>query len=110
MRALIAGPLTAVGGFQRNVAVFKPSPEVNLFGSGMGVRSVATAVSSGLLAVLLPPTPVVRLSYVRTQPIDVVVGQSGTFKAPVFGSTSKMLFRKIVWPALTTGAAGSGTK
>src|SRR6266481_1131269 len=107
MRALIAGPLTAVGGFQRNVAVFKPSPEVNLFGSGIGVRSVAMALSKGRACVLFAAN---RLSYVRTQPIDVGVAQSGTFKAPVFGSTSKMLFRKIVWPPLTTGLAGSGTK
>src|SRR5437764_9262739 len=107
MRALIAGPLTAVGGFQRNVAVFKPSPEVNLFGNGIGVKSVAMAESSGRPDKLFAAN---RLSYVRTQPIDVDVAQTGTFKAPVFGSTSKILFRKIVWPPLTTGAPGSGTK
>src|SRR5216684_2428545 len=107
MRALIAGPLTAVGGFQRNVPVFNPSPEVNLFGSGIGGRSAATAESSGRDSELFAAN---RLSYVRTQPIDVGVAQSGTFRAPVLGSTSKMEFRKIVWPPLITGFAGSGTK
>src|SRR6266571_1122581 len=107
MRELMAGPLTAVGGFQRNVPVFKPSPEVNLFGSGIGVRSAATAESSGRDSELFAAN---RLSYVRTQPRDVGDAQSGTFKAPVFGSTSKMEFRKIVWVPLTTGLRGSGTK
>ena len=56
MRAVIAGPLTAVGGFHRKAAVFKPSIPVvevpKLLGKGTGVNSAATAVSSGLPRVL----------------------------------------------------------
>src|SRR5260370_12518695 len=104
MRALIAGPLTAVGGFHKKAAVFRPSIPVaaveKLFGRGIGLRIAAMVESSVRPAVLFDA---LRMSYVRTQPIEVGVAHSGTFKAPVLGSTSKMEFRKIVWPPLMTG-------
>src|SRR5712691_251773 len=90
MRAAMAGPLTAVGGFHRNAPVFRPSPDEKLLGSGNGLMIAATAASSGLDCWLLPVGPGVRVSQVRTQPIEVGVAQSGTFNAPVPGSTSKM--------------------
>ena len=108
MRALIAGPRTAVGGFQTKVAVFKPSPAAErLFGLGYAVNSDATVASSVFPVVLLLP---VLMSYVRTQRSDVAVAQSGTTKAPVLGFTSRGELRVIVVPAITNGFAESGTK
>ena len=94
MRALIAGPRTAVGGLHENEAVFKPSPTAEkLFGLGYAVNSEATVESSDLPAVLLVP---VLMSYVRIQRRPVVgVGQSGTTGTPVLGFTSSGEFRRI---------------
>src|SRR5215212_7011588 len=108
MRALIAGPLIAVGGFHRNVAVFRPSPAAaKLFGEGYAVRRPATVVSMTL------PTGTLRGSlmlYVRTQRSDVGVAHNGTTSAPVFGSTSNVELRVMVLVPITSGLAGSGTK
>src|SRR2546421_7187007 len=108
MRALIAGPRTAVGGLHENEAVFKPSPTAEkLFGLGYAVNSEATVESSALPAVLLVP---VFVSYVRTQRSEVAVAQSGTTNAPVLGFTSSGELRKIKVVPMTNGLAGSGTK
>ena len=108
MRALIAGPRTAVGGLHENEAVFKPSPTAEkLFGLGYAVNSEATVESSALPAVLLVP---VFMSYVRTQRSDVAVAQSGTTNAPVLGFTNRGELRKIKVVPMTNGFAGSGTK
>src|SRR5260221_464878 len=65
MRALIAGPRTAVGGFQTKLAVFKPSPAAEkLFGIGIGESNAPTFASSVFPVVLLVP---VLMSYVRTE-------------------------------------------
>src|SRR5205085_6632578 len=96
------------GGFHRNVAVFNPSPEVKLFGSGNRLRRFATAGSSGLFDPLLPAA---RVSYVRTQPTLAAVGQRGTSKAPVLGSTNNGELRRIgLLPPILSGLFGSGTK
>ena len=93
------------------MAEFKPSPAAaKLFGIGYAFRSVATVASSGLAAVLLPPTPVVRMSYVLTQRSEVAVAHSGTNKAPVLGFTSRVELRVMVLPPMTSALAGSGTK
>src|SRR2546425_13128413 len=109
MRALIAGPRTAVGGLHENEAVFKPSPTVEkLFGLGYAVNSEATVESSALPAVLLVP---VLMSYVRIQRRPVVgVGQSGTTRAPLVGFTNSGELRRIKVVPMTSGLAGSGTK
>src|SRR2546422_6107383 len=108
MRALIAGPRTAVGGLHANVAVFKPSPVTpKLFGSGIGLRIAATVASSVLPAVLFPEA---LRSYVRTQRSDVAVAHTGTTNAPVPEFTSKGELRVIVVVPMTNGLAGSGTK
>src|SRR6266567_3478968 len=106
MRALIAGPRTAVGGFQRKLAVFKPSPAAEkLFGVGIGESNDATVASSVFPVVLLVP---VLMSYVRTQRRDVAVAQSGTTNAPVLGFNSSGELHVIVVPAMTNGFAESG--
>src|SRR3989442_11778595 len=108
MRALIAGPRTAVGGFQTKLAVFKPSPAAEkLFGIGIGESNDPTVASSVRPSVLLLP---VLMSYERTQRRDVAVAQSGTTNAPVPGFTSRGELRVIVVPAITNGFAESGTK
>src|SRR5437899_13099007 len=99
MRALIAGPRTAVGGFQTKVAVFKPSPAAEkVFGLGYAVNSDATVASSVFPVVLLLP---VLMSYVRTQRSDVAVAQSGTTTAPERGFTSSGEFRASVVSSIT---------
>src|SRR6266853_2442374 len=108
MRALIAGPRTAVGGFQTKLAVFKPSPAAEkLFGIGIGESNAPTVASSVFPVVLLVP---VLMSYVRTQRSEVAVAQSGTTNAPVLGFTSRGELRVIVVVPMTSGLAGSGTK
>src|SRR6266581_6133421 len=111
MRAAIAGPLTAVGGFHKKAAVFRPSPELKLFGKGNGLISVPTAVSRVRPPMLFTLVVAERMSYVRMQRRPVVgVGHSGTSNAPVPASTSRGLLRVIVLPLITRGLAGSGTK
>src|SRR6266852_5494119 len=108
MRALIAGPRTAVGGFQTKLAVFKPSPAAEkLFGIGIGESNAPTVASSVFPVVLLVA---VLMSYVRTQRSDVAVAQSGTTNAPVPGFTRSGELRTIVVPAITNGFVESGTK
>src|SRR6266404_8205203 len=91
MRAAMAGPRTCVGGFHKKAAVFKPSPEAKLFGSGNGCRIVATAEST-----VFPPTLFVeeRLSYARMQFLSVSLAQFRTpgARTPVVRSTSRTLF------------------
>src|SRR5258708_31812788 len=111
MRAAIAGPLTAVGGFHKKAAVFRPSPELKLFGKGNGLVSAPTAASRVRPPMLFRLVVTERMSYVRIQRIPVVgVGQRGTSSAPVLESTSSGLLRVIVVPLMTSGLAGSGTK
>src|SRR5260370_10428802 len=108
MRALIAGPRTAVGGFQTKLAVFKPSPAAEkLFGVGIGESNDPTVASSVRPSVLLLP---VLMSYVRTQRRDVAVAQSGTTNAPVPGFTSSGELRTIFVPPIMRSLFGSGTK
>src|SRR6266849_298476 len=108
MRALIAGPRTAVGGFQTKLALFKPSPAAEkLFGIGIGESNAPTVASSVFPVVLLLP---VLMSYVRTQRRDVAVAQSGTTNAPVLAFTNSGELRVIVVPAINKGFAESGTK
>src|SRR6185369_14277255 len=98
-RALIAGPLIAVGGFQRNVAVFRPSPAAaKLFGDGYDVSRPPTTLSIDLPAVLLSGS---LMLYVRMQRSDVDVAQRGTSSAPVLGFTSSVELRVIVVPPMT---------
>src|SRR5438132_12422490 len=100
MRALIAGPRTAVGGLHENEAVFKPSPTFEkLFGIGYAVNSEATVESSALAAVLLVSA---LMTYVRIQRRPVVgVGQRGTTMPPDVGFTSRGVLRKITVVPMT---------
>src|SRR6185503_7879225 len=107
-RALIAGPRIAVGGFQRNVAVFRPSPAAaKLLGDGYDVSKPPTTESIGLAAVLLVGS---LMLYVRTHRSDVGVAHNGTTSAPVLGLTRSVELRVIVVVPITSGLAVSGTK
>src|SRR5207244_10446859 len=102
MRALIAGPRTAVGGFHKKAAVFRPSPEPKLFGNGTGVRADATMESKVLPAMLFGLLVAVRMSYVRMQLVSAPTQLcTPAARAPVLRSTSRTLFlRMTVLPML----------
>src|ERR1041384_3050809 len=111
MRTAIAGPLTAVGGFQRNAAVFKPSPLVKLFASGSPLTIDPMTVSKVRPPMLFVLFVAERMSYERTQRSCVAVAHRLTpaTRLPE-PSTNNGLLRVIVVPPMTRGLFGSGTK
>src|SRR5882724_9634485 len=98
MRTLYAGPLTAVGGFHKKAAKFRPSPEEKLFGTGIGFRIAPTAESRVRLATLLGLFAAERISWVRMKQSWAGVMQSPmpVINFPGFGFTSSGELRVIV--------------